>query len=130
MLGNAALVKGQASLSVNGLKTGQHTIKAVYSGDANNITATSLTITLAVGNPPAVLTNLTTPTIAQDGGLSVRVAGQTPTGLVSFYSGTTLLGTVAVREDGTATLRGVPIPAGTHTFSAVYSGDSLNADGA
>ncbi|SFQ19233.1 YD repeat-containing protein, partial [Variovorax sp. PDC80] len=32
--------------------------------------------------------------------------------------------------DGTATLRGVPIPAGTHTFSAVYSGDSLNADGA
>ncbi|WP_143129352.1 Ig-like domain-containing protein, partial [Variovorax sp. PDC80] len=130
LLGNAALVKGQASLSVNGLKTGQHTIKAVYSGDANNITATSLTITLAVGNPPAVLTNLTTPTIAQDGGLSVRVAGQTPTGLVSFYSGTTLLGTVAVREDGTATLRGVPIPAGTHTFSAVYSGDSLNADGA
>ena len=49
---------------------------------------------------------------------------------MSFYSGTTLLGTVAVREDGTATLRGVPIPTGTHTFSAVYSGDALNADGA
>ncbi|SFQ19926.1 Ig-like domain (group 3), partial [Variovorax sp. PDC80] len=130
VIGSATVVNGQASLVVSNLPQGTNTITARYEGDGSYLPSESTAGLSVQITPPAVtLTNLTTPTIAQDGGLSVRVAGQTPTGLVSFYSGTTLLGTVAVREDGTATLRGVPIPAGTHTFSAVYSGDSLNADG-
>ena len=130
-IGTATVINGEASLVVGNLPQGTSTITASYAGDGSYLPSeTSGGLSVQVTPPAVTLINLTTPTIAKDGALLVRVAGETPTGLVSFYSGTTLLGTVAVREDGTATLRGVPIPVGTHTFSAVYSGDPLNADGA
>ncbi|MCT8176736.1 Ig-like domain repeat protein [Variovorax sp. CY25R-8] len=126
LLGSVAVTNGSASLVTSSLSVGAHTIQAIYSKDAALISSSVVYVNVGV----TTLTNLTTPSIAKDGALSVRITGKTPTGLVSFYSGTTLLGTVVVLSDGTATLRGVPIPAGTHTFSAVYSGDALNADGA
>lgn len=126
LLGSVAVTNGSASLVTSSLSVGAHTIQAIYSKDAELISSSVVYVSVGV----TTLTNLTTPSIAKDGALSVRINGKTPTGLVSFYSGTTLLGTVVVREDGTATLRGVPIPVGTHTFSALYSGDELNADGA
>ncbi|MDN6886170.1 Ig-like domain repeat protein, partial [Variovorax sp. CAN2819] len=131
VIGTAMAVNGQASLIVKSLPRGVSNITASYEGDGNYLSSKSLNASPVQVTPPAVgLINLTTASIAKDGILSIRVIGKTPTGLVSFYSGTTLLGTVTVMEDGTATLRGVPIPAGTHTFSTVYSGDELNADGA
>ncbi len=144
-IGTADVRNGIATLAVDSLLQGATKITATYSGNNNylssqTVDSSSKTIQIAgnvtsssiiqVTGTPVSLTNLTTAVIAKDGALSVRVVGKTPTGLVSFYSGTNLLGTVTVMEDGTATLRGVPIPAGTHTFSAVYSGDELNADGA
>ncbi|WP_369664444.1 Ig-like domain repeat protein [Variovorax sp. V116] len=130
-LGTAQVVNGVATLSISDLPAGVASFTASYGGDENyRSSQTSSDSWVKMEGFSVSLINLTTPTIAQDGGLSVQVTGKTPTGLVSFYSGTTLLGTVAVREDGTAILRGVPIPVGTHTFSAVYSGDESNADGA
>ncbi|MET3496938.1 Ig-like domain repeat protein [Variovorax boronicumulans] len=132
VLGMAQVINGVATLSVSDMPAGTANITASYTGDENYLTSqTSGNSWVQVTGSPVTLINLTTPSIANDGALSVRIDGMTPpTGLVSFYSGTTLLGTVAVMADGMAILRGVPIPAGTHTFSAVYSGDERNADGA
>jgi len=47
----------------------------------------------------------------------------TPTGTVSFYDGTTLLGT-SVLSDGTVAYTPAALAVGTHTIKAVYSGDS------
>ena len=129
-IGTGTLMNGVATLSIGSLPVGTAKFTASYAGDDNYLASqTTADSWVQVAGSPVVLTNLTTPVIAKDGALSVRVVGKTAaTGLVSFYSGMTLLGTVAVTADGTATLRGVP--AGTHTFSAAYSGDEANADGA
>jgi len=131
-IGTGTLMNGVATLSIGSLPVGTAKFTASYAGDDNYLASqTTADSWVQVAGSPVVLTNLTTPVIAKDGALSVRVVGKTAaTGLVSFYSGMTLLGTVAVTAHGTATLRGVPIPAGTHTFSAAYSGDEANADGA
>jgi len=48
-----------------------------------------------------------------------------PTGSVSFYNESTLLGTaVTISSSGVATLNVTALPVGTCTFQAVYSGDS------
>ena len=47
-----------------------------------------------------------------------------PTGTVSFYDGGTLLGTVSIQSDGTATLGLQSISSGPHALTVVYNGDS------
>src|SRR5205085_927920 len=49
-------------------------------------------------------------------------AGGTPTGNVTFYDGTTLLGTVALNASGKATLATSGLMVGTHQISAGYAG--------
>jgi hypothetical protein len=49
----------------------------------------------------------------------------TPTGLVSFYSGTQLIGRAAVNSSGHATLVTSSLAGGTHTITADYGGTSL-----
>jgi YD repeat-containing protein len=127
LLGTVALVNGKATLSVSNLEVGSHTIKAVYSGDANNATSTSYAYP-NIAKAPAALTNLTAASIAKDGALSVQVGGIAAGGLVSFYEGIRLLGTAQV-VNGVATLSGVALPPGTHSFTAAYAGDAHYLDG-
>jgi hypothetical protein len=46
-----------------------------------------------------------------------------PTGVVSFYDGTTLLGTGALNGSGVATFTTSTLTAGSHPITAVYNGD-------
>jgi Bacterial Ig-like domain (group 3)/FG-GAP-like repeat len=56
--------------------------------------------------------------------LAATMSGRpAPTGTVSFYDGTTLLGSPTL-NGGTATLATSALAVGTHSFTAVYSGDS------
>ena len=62
---------------------------------------------------------------------TVTAAGNTfappvPTGKVTFYDGATILGTTAVAS-GRAVLSTKNLPPGTHSLTAVYSGDSYYA---
>jgi large repetitive protein len=50
-----------------------------------------------------------------------------PTGTVTFYDGTTALGSPVAVSAGTATLQTSSLAVGAHTITAVYSGDSHNA---
>jgi hypothetical protein len=129
-LGSATVNGGVAVLVVSFPTEGIYSLTAVYSGDGNNQTATSapisqtvlnlVTVALASSNNPVLLDN---PTI-----LTAIIAspGTSPTGTVSFYDGATPLG-VAPLVNGAASISATFVYAGTHTLTALYSGDSITA---
>ncbi|MDP9912417.1 YD repeat-containing protein [Variovorax boronicumulans] len=127
LLATVDLVNGAAVLSVSNLDVGSHTIRAVYSGDANNSGSTS-TSDLVIARSPIVLKNLSATPVDQTGSLSIQVEGPEPGGLVSFYNGSNFLGTADI-VNGVANLAGVSLPPGTHTFTAAYAGNAYNEDG-
>ncbi|SEF95131.1 Ig-like domain (group 3) [Bryocella elongata] len=135
---------GVAILSVTSLGVGSHTINAVYVPTVNFTASTSVGIAQVVTLPvSATSTRLTstanpayqgqnivlTATVTQ---LAFSVAvpsGLTnplPTGTVSFYDGTTLLGTAPLTAALTATVSTSTLAVGTHAITAVYSGDAAN----
>ncbi len=83
------------------------------------ITVTQATpgITLATSVNPALLQNPVTFTA------SVTSTAGTPTGSVNFLDGTTVLGTVALSA-GKATFTTSSLSAGSHSITAIYTGDS------
>src|SRR5439155_1247692 len=56
---------------------------------------------------------------------TVIAADGTPTGTVTFRNGSTNLGTGTLTASGTATLTTTALSAGTHSITAVYSGDAI-----
>ncbi len=121
---------GVATLSTNSLPVGTDTVTAVYAGDATYNTATSNPITENV-TKAAETGTLSTSNAAPSLGQSVTftytlptVNGIVPTGMVTFYNGTTAIGTGSVNGSGIATLTTGALPVGTDTVTAVYSGDN------
>jgi hypothetical protein len=57
---------------------------------------------------------------------TVHASTGTPTGMVTFYDGTTVLGTARVDGRGVATLTISTLVAGRHAISAFYSGDVMD----
>ncbi len=127
---------GTVTFAYSALQPGSHSITAVYGGDSNFVSSTS--------NAVAVVVNQATPTIAltpsvaspavygQATTLTAALAppgsvSQVPTGSVQFFDGATSLGTVTLNGSANAalTLSGPTLlNAGTHSITAVYSGDS------
>src|ERR1700733_15034062 len=111
------------------LAPGSYTISITYSGDSSYaVPSTATTISLHIGQATpkvtlassassVVLTNplLFTPTVSS--------TTATPTGTVSFLDGTTPLGQGTL-SNGVAVLSTSSLTAGSHTITAVYSGDA------
>ena len=136
---------GVATCNTSALAAGSNqTITAVYSGNANNATSTG-TVSQTVNTPvvasptSTTLTSSTNPsTFGQSVSLTATVTpvgGGRPTGTVEFFDGTTLLGTFTLGGSGLSSSALAPNQAGlstsalsqgTHSITAVYSGDSLN----
>ena len=123
---------GQAIYSTNSLAAGSHSITASYAGDADNQPSTSGTLaqviqaqttTTLVAAPPTAIATANVVLTAQVG----SNAGTRPGGIVSFLDGSTVLGTAALSQSGTATLSLTTLAAGSHTLAAVYAGDALDA---
>jgi Bacterial Ig-like domain (group 3)/FG-GAP-like repeat len=132
----------------NSLSVGAHTITAVYSGDTfyASSTAAAITVTITI-LPPTLPTTLalsgpTTPVIAgQYVGIRAYVtpslgnAPALPSGTVEFFGGATSLGgrLVSVAGGGGipyqyyADFTSTSLNVGTHTITAVYSGDAFYA---
>lgn len=121
------------SVTINA--AGDHPLQAVYAGDPNYAASTAPPVTVTIGKG-ATVTALTAvpPTITA--GVPVTFTAMiapanvasgttfTITGTVSFYDGTTLLGTAVINAN-TASLANVTLsPAVVHTITAVYSGDT------
>jgi hypothetical protein len=125
-LGTATLSGGAAALSVSSLAAGSHSITAVYSGDASDATSTSAALTQTV-NKATTTVALASSKNPQASGSSVTftaaVSPSAATGSVEFLDGTTVLGTVAI-SGGKAALALSSLSVGSHSITAVYSGDT------
>jgi hypothetical protein len=131
LLGTATLVSGTARLPAAFTTVGLHSLTAVYAGDANNATSTSTVLAQDVVTPTTATTFSSSVNPSQTGQsttLTLNLTGShgTATGTVTFYSGATALGTVAV-VNGTATLPVSFSAQGSYPLTAVYSGDTTNA---
>jgi len=130
-LGTATVTNGVAQLTLSNLSPGAHVITASYQGDTNflgsssqtyteNIIQATTTLNLSISPAQAQFAQAVTFTAAfpaQSG------AGSAPTGNVSFYDGSTLLGTSAVANNS-ATFLTSALAIGLHSISEQYSGDA------
>ncbi len=131
-LGTGVLANGAASLTINVLSVGAHTITAVYDGDAKNDGGTSRSFLLTVNKAaqPVQLGSSANPvawkqfvTLA----VSVNVAGNglvVPSGSVVFKDGATVIGTSALSRLGRASISTNALSPGAHSITAEFSGDS------
>ncbi len=132
-LGPADVDHGEAVFVSDTLTGGVHSFTAVYSGDANNLPSTSAPASATIYQAAPQLSLSASQTDVSDGApvtFTVYVVSSTgngtPSGSVTFYDGTTAL--------GTKTLPGVPgqmavlttssLSHGTHTITASYGGDT------
>ena len=124
------LVGDQAVYRVTYPGSGTHLITATYSGDADNATSTSATLTEYVGLAPTT-TALTTSGSPSHFGQPVTFTaavkwtyGTVPDGeLVTFFDGTTTIGTGSTAS-GVATFTTSSLTVKTHTIKATYAGDA------
>jgi len=132
-LGTANLTAGVATYVTSALPIGQQSITAVYQGDTDDgggtsnaveITVTTLSTqttlaasanTVASNQPVALLATV------------IAANGQAATsGTVSFFNGTTNIGTANIGTNGSASLS-ITLTAGSDTVTAKYSGDTDDA---
>ena len=123
---------GQASFTTASLAPGTHSLTVSYSGDVNFASGTSTAINqiVAKGQTAATLaSNLSSSVFGQGMTLTVKVqvvapAVGLPTGTVTFLDGTTILATgVALNGSGQASFSTSSLAPGTHSLTAIYSGD-------
>ncbi|MGZ3237807.1 MAG: Ig-like domain repeat protein, partial [Burkholderiaceae bacterium] len=125
------LNNGTAALNTNGLATaGNHSITADYSGNANNAASTSnmvnVTVTQAVSTV-SISSSSSTSSQGQQVMFTATVSGVSPTGTVQFMDGGINLKNAVTLNNGVAKLIISTLAQGTHSITAVYSGDDNNA---
>ncbi len=136
LLGTVALNGvSAASLTLPSLAAGNHSLVATYSGDDDNFSSASATLTQAVKLRPtttALSSSSTDPTNPQQVTLISVVSWSgpaTPTGMVTFTSGSTVLGSTQVDSIGVASLT-VTLASSTESIVATYNGDASYASSA
>lgn len=128
-LGTATVANGVASLTTSSLAAGQHAVLARYNGDSDTQSSISgVLVQIAQARTSSALASSLNPALtAQSITLTATVAnGSNATGILTFLDGSSVLATVPLAANGTATLPLSALPAGTHALSVSYSGDSYN----
>jgi len=141
VLGSATVADdGSWSFTTPTLNDGPHSLSAIVTDAAGNASAASEAVTLNVDTqPPAAVTSLaltndsgTEEVAIPNGGLTddstpvlsgLAEAG----GTVAIYEGTTLLGSVAVNDDGSWRFTPSALDDGTHTFTVTPTDAAGNA---
>lgn len=109
--------------------TGSHQVEASYPGDGTYTGSISDTVALSAtsGTPTVVVTSSTAQVFngtAVTLTATVSGSGLTPTGTVSFYAGSGLLGPGKLNASGVATYTTTTLPVGNNNITASYPGDS------
>ncbi len=129
LLGTSTLANGVATLDIDSLLVGSHAIQARFLGGTDFAASSSTDTTIQVG--PAQTTTTTrlvsaTTVFSQTATFTATVGdnlpGATPGGTVTFFDGSTPIGTVAL-VGNLATLNTNKLAVGPHTIKAVYNGD-------
>ncbi|HLK62359.1 MAG TPA: Ig-like domain-containing protein [Bryobacteraceae bacterium] len=132
-LGSAQISNGSASITVPSLTTGTHQIQARFTSTTGFAGSSAQLAQVVSGAAAATLTSSLNPSsFSQNVTFSVNVAsspcagvpsGPTPTGTVSFFDGTTLLGQ-ATLSGGNASFSISTLSVGNHSIDAHYNGDA------
>jgi hypothetical protein len=131
-LGSATLgSSGTVTLQLNSMTSGSHTLTAQYGGDSNfsistsspvaetvNAPAAATTTTALAASPNPATTNQSVTLIA-----TVAANSGTPTGSVTFFDGTTSLGSANI-SSGAASVQLPSLAAGVHNLTAQYAGNT------
>jgi hypothetical protein len=111
------------------LSPGSQVINVTFApanGTDYTLATASVTVAVNKATPVSVLTSSANPAYLSDPvtfTATVSAASGIPTGTVSFYDGTTLLGPASLTS-GVATYATSGLAAGMHSITAVYAGDS------
>jgi hypothetical protein len=130
VLASVPLASGTATYTTSSLPAGKDTIKAAYPGDTG-LKPSSWTVTQIVDKyttTTSLTSNLNPSQSGQEVTFTAQVTGSgpTPTAEVTFFDGTSKLGT-ATLSGGVAALTTAKLAVGTHPITAEYSGDADNA---
>jgi hypothetical protein len=126
------LTGGTATFTTASLSVGTHSISAVYSGDTN-FTASTGSLSAQTVNQAASSTTITSnpnPSVfGQAVSFTATVSAVAPgsgtaTGTVQFMDGGANLGSPVTLSGGSATFTTPSLSVGTHSITAVYSGDT------
>jgi len=123
---------GSFAFSTSSLSLGSRQLSVAYAGDSDNASANSPAITvtiqlaptataLGVGSNPGTFGQAVTFTA------SVVSASPSATGSVNFFDGSTQIGAVSLSSGGTVTFTTSSLAFGTHSITAVYTGDAQRA---
>jgi MYXO-CTERM domain-containing protein len=136
VLGTVALPSSDfVTFTTSSLADGTHTITASYAGDARFKASVSTALSQVVSGGAVVAALGAAPSAPVYGesltfmSTLTAMAGGTPTGTVTFTEGTTTVGTGTLDANGVARLTTHLLPAGSHTMTVTYGGDSLHAAG-
>ncbi len=133
VLGTVTLTSsGMAKFSLAGIVPGSYVCSVNYPGDVDHTAATSSTFTLLI-NQAATTTTLTTSSSSLVFGQpltltatvkSTNAPNVARTGEVEFFDGLTMLEAVPLDGNSIATLTLTPATLGSHSFKAIYVGDT------
>jgi large repetitive protein len=129
LLGMTALgANSGASFSPSGLALGTHTLTAVYGGDTNHASSTSMPTTeLVIGSTSATLSSNNNPAASgQNVTFTAQISGAgkaIPTGTVTFRDNGTLLATSVLDSLGAAGASTSVLSVGSHAITMSYAGD-------
>jgi len=133
-LATGGLLSGTTSLTYTGSIAGTHNITATYI-PTGSFAASSAICSEVVNALPTTSTLTASPTTSTYGSpvtLTATVlpaalpALSTPTGVVTFYNGASVLGTGTL-AGGVATLASVSLPGGSYNLTCLYGGSAIYA---
>lgn len=116
---------GTVTITTTALPVGTDPITASYGGDSNNNPATgSTTQTVAKAVATVTLTSSANPSSPNSPVTFSATVYAGATAPVTFFDGSTILGTGAVNAAGVATLTTSSLTIGSHSITATYAGDA------
>jgi hypothetical protein len=128
-IGTVALnASGAATLTRSNLNASTYPLKAVYVGDANNLSSTSPVMSQVITQTTSSATLTSSPNPSTSGQAvtftaTITSPTVTPTGLVTFTIGKTVLGTAQL-SNGKAKFTTSTLAVGSNRVTATYYGDS------
>lgn len=130
-LGAASLNNGVATLNVTFTTVGSDSLTAAYSGNSNFQASSSAALSQTVhkaASQVAIASSVASSVLGQSVTFTATVSAVspgsgTPTGTVTFYNGSTVLGTASL-SNGVAHFTTSGLTVGSHTIKATYGGNA------